>query len=106
LSCSFFISVEYLRHFTPSPFIRHFTPLLSFGISPSLLSFGISLFVSAKLGGLEMPLPLRPAIFALIVHFCRIFAAVFLPFPLCTFRASLREPIVPIGAFLCPLRGI
>ncbi len=28
----------------------------------------------------------------------------FLPFPLCTFRASLREPIVPIGALLCPLR--
>ena len=27
-----------------------------------------------------------------------------LPFPLCTFRASLREPIVPFGAFLCPLR--
>ena len=24
--------------------------------------------------------------------------------PLCTFRASLREPIVPIAALLCPLR--
>ena len=49
---SFFISVAYLRQFPfrPIPFL-----------SPPLLSFGISLFVSAKLGGLEMPLPLRPA---------------------------------------------
>ncbi len=54
---SFFISVAYLRQFPFRPI-----PFLS---PPSLLSFGISLFVSAKLGGLEMPLPLRPVPFAL-----------------------------------------
>ena len=43
-------SVLFRFHFS---FLSHIC-----GSSPPLLSFGISLFVSAKLGGLEMPLPL------------------------------------------------
>ena len=48
-------------------------------------------FASAKIGGsggASVPLFPLPS----------------LPFPLSTFRASLREPIVPIAALLCPLR--
>ncbi len=62
-----FYHFSFLSHICGSfPFalFPSFPPsLLSFGSSPPLLSFGISLFVSAKLGGLEMPLPLRPASF-------------------------------------------
>ena len=70
-----------------------------------------SLFsLSSFSGRYHRPPSLRPPFVLFIASFffyrTIVSSALFysLPFPLCTFRASLREPIVPIAALLCPLR--
>ena len=63
----------------PSPFIRHFP---------------FCIRQAWRIGNAASPSPcyLRPAIFALIFHFCRIFAAVFLSSPL---LCPLRRDLIP-----------